>query len=481
LCLHTLTCRWQAVDRFRRICGTLDSHKNAFAIFPTQNEYGSVLCGSLQFIISAAVNDDEISDIISTTVPEITQRAAQVASTLLLVRTHAMRQLFSRLYAQVFLYYRDVIEWYMKSRAARFVSSFNEKIKQQYDKAGPEIDRTMADMYRAMDLAQYARVMTHLQEQERRDKVRSQRQHTHDCCSLETVGQLLQQLLLSSHRSACIELSTSHQPQERQHCGALSQIAESCRSEVVHRTTVKGLATALEQFVVGCEGHAFLNNGKFWVPETDVSSRLANWVREGELTLTLWISSPDVTQAEFSSSRAAALTLLVSAWQVGLPVISHFCERPRSVHLASDRDVEEVGLIGLLYSLITQLLDFEVENDEFAVPEERLAELDGSNKSWPQALDLLSRLLRTTPHLRLCVIDGLNDLSFSGGAEWCSKFLAMLFEHQRSSTKGFRILLTTSGQSRVLPDYIEVGNRVFAQMGGREIIRGGKWMSDSAT
>jgi hypothetical protein len=89
--------------------------------------------------------------------------------------------------------------------------------------------------------------------------------------------------------------------------------------------------------------------------------------------------------------------------------------------------------------------------------------------------------LVSTTHLQLCVIDALNDLSFSGGAQWCSALLAMLFEHQQSSVSNLKILLTTAGQSRVLQDHVGVADRIFAHTGGREIIRGGKWMSDPAT
>jgi len=160
---------------------------------------------------------------------------------------------------------------------------------------------------------------------------------------------------------------------------------------------------------------------------------------------------------------AAALHLLVAAWQGEMPVISHLCEKPHSASLHRDRDVEKIGLIGLVNSLLNQWLQFSFTGDEFEVHEEDMAALDGSDQSWTPALDVFSKLLEMTPHLGLCVIDGLNDLSFSDGASWCSAFLAMLFAHQRSSSGTFRILLTTSGQSRVLPYFVDVADRVFAQ------------------
>jgi hypothetical protein len=168
--------------------------------------------------------------------------------------------------------------------------------------------------------------------------------------------------------------------------------------------------------------------------------------------------------------------MLVVAWQTEIPLISHFCERPRFATLARERDPEMVGLIGLVYSLISQLLQFSFEDDSFEVPQEAMTKLDGSDGSWGQALDLFATLLKATPHLALCVIDGLNDLAFNQGAGWCHASLKVLFEHQKSCTGVFRILLTTSGQSRVLQDFVDINDRAFAQTGAREVIRGGRWV-----
>lgn len=142
---------------------------------------------------------------------------------------------------------------------------------------------------------------------------------------------------------------------------------------------------------------------------------------------------------------------------------------------SENQDVEKLGLIGLAYSLISQLLQFEFEEDSFNVPREELDRLDGSRNSWEHAMALFSVLLKKTPHLSLCVIDGLNDMAFSSGAEWCSEFLKILFSHQKSCLGVFRILLTTTGQSRVLQDYVSVSDRVLAQGNAREAFHGGQW------
>ena len=167
----------------------------------------------------------------------------------------------------------------------------------------------------------------------------------------------------------------------------------------------------------------------------------------------------------------------VAAWDSALPVISHFCERARVSDVPDGRGIEEVGLIGLVYSLISQLLQFKVKDDAFQISRGQLEKLDGSDESSIDALLVVRDLLRMTPHLQRCIIDGLNDVCFSSGAEWCSSFLEMLFEHQRTFAPNFKILLTTNGQSRVLPDHVRAEDRAFVQRGARALTRGGRWLN----
>ncbi|KAH7088210.1 hypothetical protein FB567DRAFT_559899 [Paraphoma chrysanthemicola] len=464
--------------RFRSLCGSLDAHKNVFAIFPSQNEYASVLCGSLKLIIGAAVNHDEIAEVISETVTEITEKAARAAKMLLLVRTREMRQLFSQLYAQVFAFYRSAMEWYLKSKPSRFFASFNEKIKDQYEKAATKIEKIVTEMYRQNDLAQFAWLRIQHTDQERREEIRRQRLQTPDQYTLRLAGRNVQELLQNMHKRQCIEASAVRQGSEPHASSILPYTADNrLAPDVMDRKATRDYSKSLERFIIGTEGHSFMTDGKFWIPDVDISAKLHGWLGNDDASPTLWVSSPEVIQVGMSSSRAAALSLLVAAWQAELPIISHFCERPRFATLPADRDVERVGLIGLVFSLITQLLQFAVANDSFQVSHDQMEDLDGSDASWSHALELLVQLLRTTPQLGLCVIDGLNDLSFTGGAQWCSVLLTVLFEHQRSAPSTFRILLTTSGQSRVLQDHVEVSDRAFAMIGGREVIRGGQWVS----
>jgi len=72
--------------------------------------------------------------------------------------------------------------------------------------------------------------------------------------------------------------------------------------------------------------------------------------------------------------------------------------------------IEQVRLVGLVYSLIYQLLEFSGAEDELDVSKESLAALNGGKESWSASLEVLRSLLDRTPVLMYCVIDGLNDL-----------------------------------------------------------------------
>ncbi|KAH8708363.1 hypothetical protein GQ44DRAFT_470055 [Phaeosphaeriaceae sp. PMI808] len=465
--------------RFRSICGGLDAHKKAFAIFPSQNNYAAALCGSLQLIVSAAVNHDEIADTISETVANITQKAARAANTLLLVRTRAIRELFSELYAHVFEFYSDAIEWYMQSKASRFWNSFNAKVKERHEQAAARIENILVEMYREMNMAHFAEYKIRLTEKERQADIARQRQQYPDRYELLSAGRNAQEMLLGLHKSRCIEAWTDGRTLEGQETlqSPISSKRISAITNLLNRAAIRSFATPLETFVVGSEGQDLFNDGKLWLPDITISMKLHNFIGNDASSPTLWISSPDAGPEEFPSSRAAAVNLFLAAWQAEMPLVSHFCVRLRYATLAKNRKVEEVGLIGLVYSLIRQLLQFDFEDDEFFIPKKDIEALDGSDHSWRQALNLLSTLLKTTPHLSLCLIHGLNDLAFSSsGAEWCGAFLAILFAHQQSSPNTFRILLTTTGQSRALQEYVDVSDRMFVENGAREVMRGGRWI-----
>jgi hypothetical protein len=58
----TLTLVIEIYNAFKKLCGTLDDHKSIFAIFPSQNNYASVLCASLSCLVKVSDPDAGMRD-----------------------------------------------------------------------------------------------------------------------------------------------------------------------------------------------------------------------------------------------------------------------------------------------------------------------------------------------------------------------------------------------------------------------------------
>lgn len=455
------------------MCDKLDRYKGAFAVFPSQSLYTSVLCGGLSLIVTAAVNNRDIAELLSEAVADIADKASHAAKLLLIYPSSStLSRLFAGLYAHVFLFYRDIIQWYTESKRVRAFKSFDAGLKERYQKSRARIEDCLSEIYRVAGVAHVAETSFRLEVLE--EKCDRMSQLVVDGFNQMLAGQAAQRTLEAMVASAAVERRIES---PRPVCFGELMVIEtpSIDPGYVDRAHARKLGRTLSSLIVGTRGPALLQEGRFWVPDGDISIKLGDWIGSTGEGPTLWIYSPVISRG-FSSSRAAALVAAVSAWDAELPIISHFCARPRSADLDAGRTQEEAGMIGLVYSLLTQLLDFEVEQDAFQAPSDQLAKLDGSDASWPEALGLLMKLLRTTPQVQRCIIDGLNDMCFSSGGGWCSAFLAVLFEHQRTSIHGFKILLTTTGSSRVLPDFVEAKDKVLIQRAAKEVVRGGKWV-----
>ena len=465
--------RYQKIgQRFRKVCQKLDDHKGAFAMFPSQDMYTSVLCGSLALIVNAAVNHNDIAERLSEMVADIADKATRAASMVMIYRTKSFRELFSDLYAQVFLFYRDAIEWYAKSKVAKVFDSFNANLVKPYEKAAAKIENLVTEMYREAEVARSAQMAVLAENFE--DELQRQRNQVTDRDDLVFAGRQGRRLLMLMHDSAHLEEALPQSRANRLIEAAVEENSADDANDLLNRAETKALSSQLGPYVIGTEGPSLFKDGKFWLPDIDISIKLGDWMSPDTTLSILWITSP-VSARGFPGSRAAALVALVAAWESGLPIISHFCARPYHGDLSQGRSVEKVGLIGLIYSLVIQLLQFNVKDDTFRASKDAFDKLDGTDGSWPDALALLRDLLQSTPQLQRCIIDGLNDLCFSSGAEWCGAFLHMLLEHQKT-TPGFKILLTTTGQSRVLPQYVPVKDRILVQTGAKEVIREGRWV-----
>ncbi|KAF3003191.1 hypothetical protein E8E13_009495 [Curvularia kusanoi] len=351
-------------QRFRGICQKLDNYKGVFSIFPSQDMYTSALCGSVALIIHAAVNYNDFAETLSGMVLSITDSATRAAKILAIYRTQSFRELFSNLYAQIFLFYRDAIVWYAKPSIAKAFDSFNSNLVKPYEKASASIESLLTEIYREADVAHFAQTAVLAEGFE--DGLRQQRDRVIGQDDLIFAGRQGQRLLLLMHKGAYLDEAPTQLKANRL-IEALNEDFADGSDNLLGRAATKGLSEQLKPFVVGTEGPSLLKNGKFWLPDTGVSIKLGNWMSPDIDLSTLWISSPAAprgTSGSISGSHAAALVALVAAWDSKMPIISHF-----------------FGLIGLVYSLIIQLLQFNVKDDKFGISESAFQKLDGSVES----------------------------------------------------------------------------------------------------
>lgn len=187
----------------------------------------------------------------------------------------------------------------------------------------------------------------------------------------------------------------------------------------------------------------------------------------------LWISGPLEPQYS-SSTKAASLAVITVALQHEVPFISYICEKPRAELRPEGANLERAGLLGTLYSLLYQLLQFNIEDQDVDLSEDRIQQLDGTEDSWPKGLDLLRDFLHHTPQLRHCIIHGLNSLDWSDDTDWCCQLLDILLDHQEKPGTYVNLLLTTNGQSRVLSERIPEVNRCRAVQRIQDVTKRGK-------
>lgn len=438
--------------------------------------YTSALCGGIACLVGAAANYSDVAEGLSDMVAVISDKAARAADTVLIFPTHDFRDLFARLYARVFLFYRDAILWYTKSKFGRAIESFNDNLVKPYEKAADRIESDLVEIYRQGQKASWARMLLFKENVE--DEIRRQRQQIQDRDNLIFAGHQSQRLLMLNYEQFSFENRTKVPGDGTPLHTADSKAPVSDAPKCLDREGARALSARLAPLVVGTEGPSLFRSGRVWLPEVHIASKLSDWMNPDAQLPVLWISSPAASRG-MPSSRAAAMIAAATAWKSEMSIISHFCERPSYSSVPQGQTVEQVGMIGLVYSLVIQLLQFNVEKDVFSFPEDKFQKLDGADDSWPDALLLLQELLRVTPQLQGCIIDGLNNMCFSAGANWCSAFLGALFEHQKAYAPGFKILLTTMGQSRVLPDHVQVHDRVLSQREAKEVMRGGKWLMTS--
>lgn len=209
-----------------------------------------------------------------------------------------------------------------------------------------------------------------------------------------------------------------------------------------------------------------------------------------ERSESLWLYGQHDTR--YPSGMSAAAACMISVLSQGEPqLIYHFCALETNEQGSSESLCqEESGLISLVYSLITQLVfalkpRFESTLD---LRHERFSKLDGTITTFIDALKLFEDLVLISLPYIICVIDGIEWLDYGQGSWGCEEFLAsienvmmmtrkkrLMNEEEEEDNKTdnnqiFKILFTTTGNSRTLMDLLDVED-IFQDNDGVQSLR----------
>ncbi|OCL06501.1 hypothetical protein AOQ84DRAFT_296891, partial [Glonium stellatum] len=81
---------------------TLDAHSAIFKVFPSDDKYISVFCGSLKMLTQASVNHIRYAEELSRALDKISERMMLVITITGIMNTERVRTQVAKLYAKVF-------------------------------------------------------------------------------------------------------------------------------------------------------------------------------------------------------------------------------------------------------------------------------------------------------------------------------------------------------------------------------------------
>ncbi|KAJ5178624.1 uncharacterized protein N7500_001323 [Penicillium coprophilum] len=481
----------KAATNFVKICQRFDAHKQIFQCFPSQTSYTSALCGAITMVIQASVNYSTIAERLSGYVAELSESIALCTQWLDLYSNPAMQARLSDIYTQYFQFFIKVATWYLKPKPAKWLDSFNSNFTTDYEDTTETIKRSI-QLIREQALVENAWQLNRLDQSftsfEKRlfAWVKEIRKEKNEAGGTMTalMLQMTERMNLWEERFEFMQLQAQHETGGTIE-GGINSIDEREVAEIVDiprglsRSEANWVCQRLQPHIDrigGSDGiRLALQTGRL-VAEPTIVQPLGNWAQATSgNALKLWIVSPFETGPR-TSAQLAALGVIWTAIRARAQFLSYICQRPQYGTIPEMHNVEDkAGMMAMVYSLICQLLQFQPPDDRVCLQPEMLDRLTQPGERWTTGLMLLKHLLENTPTLRYCIISGINLLE-GGAREMCREFVDLLFSLARNADWPFRILFTTSGQSRVLDGTVDeqiklMSHSTFRQMKGRLVYR----------
>ncbi|KAF2101243.1 hypothetical protein NA57DRAFT_34709 [Rhizodiscina lignyota] len=473
----TLDAKQSKISRhFHAICGTLENHSEIFSIFPTEDRYFSVFCGVVTVLVHASTTHSKLGETLASSVEQVTKEAARCVQLIDLFNTKVMQRHLADIYEAIFQLFTEAIKWYTSSSTSRFRASFSDALPKRVDGTVANIRRHISEMHRDRELASAAELRdTRLGVEEVNDKLNELHaelaaESRNSAFFNQGVGLLAVRLLHSIIQSQSMPDNAVRMPEQFSRSIELLEDAPPRHSREIALRHVREFKDKL----IGNSGLALLSDQQRWFAEPEAIESLSEWLGSTATSSTLWVTGQPEMHSTDNCSKTIAFGALAAALGAKAPFISHFCELPDVDQITKGASAEELGLLGLLYSLIIQLLDFKDMDGDVDLSLERLEQLDGTTKSCNAALELLEDLLAHTQHIPYCIIDNLAELDYGRDTRICSNLLDILLSRQRDDKPVFNLLLTTNGQSETLCDKIPIESTIFLKYNSRRVKHAGQ-------
>lgn len=402
---------------------------------------------------------------------EISEEVSFVEDVREMYPTRKIQELTMNLYANIFSYLNNALDWYLAKPWKRAVRSFKEDLYEEFQEQISTICKIAQNIRNhASILGQGAQIhdlqlkIEDFQKQARRFDVEQERKR------------LQVPEMISISKTELAGLIASHFKSELEHVAveAVSNATQRLQSfqdmaPAPDRTLISaGMITASTDKMAVLESadslQHFFDKDRLRVSRapsastlpTDVASRLQHWVSDDDSAMLYIFGDDAYSDPRAPDSLSSVASNVIAFTEVArLPVISYFCSLAKAGDL-SDRETRAAqALAALVYALIWQLAEL-LPSDlvtNIDLGSDRLAQLDGTTRTFPEALALLRDVVRLAPPVLYCILDGLHWLDDKSTRDLLDQFVSCLLaisnEH-RAEDPQVKILITTAGPSRAM-------------------------------
>jgi len=160
------------------------------------------------------------------------------------------------------------------------------------------------------------------------------------------------------------------------------------------------------------------------------------------------------------------------ATKANLPAISYSarCRKLKNWRGGNTRELQ--AMFSLTYGLIRQLVELlPVQFSTNLTSPKTAFFLEGTSKSWTDAIDLLRDLVETVPKPLFCIVDGFQVLDDWSTESLIGDFVKVLIDSESKGVKRvkrekLKVLVTTTGKSKALVKHLDVRELVLADRDG---------------